>query len=90
VLCRAEAVRLQARSPARASGETGRAGTAPSRSPRARLAARASLVRWLISRRSYCEAEMMMLAAIAPAGVAHIDIKVREEEYLAVSSRGFD
>lgn len=47
-------------------------------------------MRWLISRRSYCEAEMMMLAAIAPAGVAHIDIKVREEEYLAVSSRGFD
>ena len=26
-------------------------------------------MRWLISRRSYCEPEMMMLAAISPAGV---------------------
>ncbi len=47
----------------------GRAGAAPSRSPRARLAAKASRVRWLISRRSYCEPEMMMFAAISPAGV---------------------
>jgi hypothetical protein len=46
---------------------TGSAGAAPNRSPRARLAAKASRV--LISRRSYCEPEMMMLAAISPAGV---------------------
>ena len=38
-------------------------------SPLARLAAKASRVRWLISRRSYCEPEMMILAAISPAGV---------------------
>jgi hypothetical protein len=42
---------------------------APSRSPRARLAGRAFRVRWLIRRRSYGEPEMMILAAISPAGV---------------------
>ena len=46
----------------------GSAGEAPRRSPRARLAANASRVRWLINRRSYCEPEMMMFAAISPAG----------------------
>lgn len=48
---------------------SGRRGTARSRSPRARLAAKASRARWLIRRRSYWEPEMMMLAAISPAGV---------------------